>query len=488
VIKKGKILICLIAIMIMSSVIVFAGYNIEKVNLNSNYKLIGKFNNGLAVVQNNYVYGEKYGYINSNGNVVIPCQYEYASDFNEGYAIIQKNTVYSKKWGVIDTQGKEYLWDETFDSIIGPVSNGKVLVQKYERWTFVDIYGKKASDFRYFNINSFSDGLALIKNSGKAGYIDTATKQVIPFNYIDGKNFNEGLAPVKTNLTWNYIDKNNNIVIKGTYYVDATEFSEGVAAIAKEELLGKRYALINKKGEFLSNFVFEEVGKNIEGLIPVKQYSVWGFADCTGNIIVKPKYTSVSNFSGGYATVCLNGKWGVIDAQGNEIIELKYHEANDVGNGIVALKYYNTWNLFKISKKENANISKQKIYINGNLVNFETYNILDNNYVKLRDVVYMIGKYNLNYNITWNAEKQRIDIISNKKYVTEGNEMKILNSNKVTKTGIKNSSSIFVDEISRNILAYTIDGYNYMKLRDLGNVLNFEVEYNENNNSVYIKI
>lgn len=486
--KKSKFLICLLTLIVISNVIAFAGYNIEEIKLNSNYTLIGKYCEGLAVVKNNYVYGEKYGYIDTKGNVVIPCQYEYASDFNDGYAIIQKNTAYAKKWGVIDTKGNEFLWSETFEKIIGPVSEGKILVKNYERYTFIDIHGKKVSDFQYLNINSFSNGLALIENSGRVGYINSTTKQVIPFSYVDGKNFNEGLAPVKTNLTWQYIDKNNNVVIKGTYYEDATEFSEGIAAIAKQQLLGKRYAFINKNGEFLSGFDFEDVGKYAEGLMPVKQYSVWGFADCNGNIIIKPKYTKVGNFSGGYAIVCLNGKWGVIDTQGNEIIEIKYDEANEVENGIVSLKYYNTWKVFKISKKENANISKQKIYINGNLINFETYNILDNNYVKLRDVVYMIGKYNLKYNITWNEEKQRIDIIGNKNYVTEGNEMKILNSNKVTKTGIKNTSIIFVDEISRNILAYTIDGYNYMKLRDLGNVLNFEVEYNENTNSVNIKI
>ena len=64
--------------------------------------------------------------------------------------------------------------------------------------------------------------------------------------------------------------------------------------------------------------------------------------------------------------------------------------------------------------------------------------------------------------------------------------MKKLNPNKITKLGIKNMSIIFKDEISKNILAYTIDGYNYMKLRDLANMLDFKVEYNENNNSIYI--
>lgn len=431
---------------------------------------------------------KKYGYIDLEGKEVIPCIYEYGSNFSEGYAVIQKSTLYGKKWGVIDKLGNEILWNDTFDEIIGEVYEGKILVKKYERYTFVDIYGKKISDFKYFDINYFSEGLALVRNTEMVGYIDYKTKQIIPYKYVDGKKFKEGLAPVKDKLTWNYIDKNGNVVIKGLYYEDATEFSEGIAAISKTQLLGKRYALINKKGEILSDFIFEDVGQYKEGLIPIKQYSVWGFADCNGNIIIKPKYTEVTNFSGGYATVRLNNKWGVIDTEGNEIIQLKYHEANKVEKGVVSLKYYNNWEMYKISNSEKANISKQKVYINGNEVNFETYNILDNNYVKLRDVIYMINKYNLKYNVKWNSKEERIDIIGGEKYISEGNEMKILNSNKNLKMGIKNSSIIFVDDISKNILAYTIDGYNYMKLRDLAKILVFDIQYDEKNNSVLINI
>ena len=55
---------------------------------------------------------------------------------------------------------------------------------------------------------------------------------------------------------------------------------------------------------------------------------VWGFRDAKGNIVVKPTYKRVQDFSNGLAAVLVdvNGidKWGFIDAKGNMVIQPKY--------------------------------------------------------------------------------------------------------------------------------------------------------------------
>lgn len=54
----------------------------------------------------------------------------------------------------------------------------------------------------------------------------------------------------------------------------------------------------------------------------------WGFRDAKGNVVVKPIYKKVQDFSNGLAAVLVdvNGidKWGFIDAKGNMVIQPKY--------------------------------------------------------------------------------------------------------------------------------------------------------------------
>lgn len=42
-----------------------------------------------------------YGFADTSGNILIPCEYEKAYPFSEGLATVKKNGV----WGVIDRQG-----------------------------------------------------------------------------------------------------------------------------------------------------------------------------------------------------------------------------------------------------------------------------------------------------------------------------------------------------------------------------------------------
>ena len=65
--------------------------------------------------------------------------------------------------------------------------------------------------------------------------------------------------------------------------------------------------------------------KSLEGqLIPYRNGNKWGFCDNQKNIIVKPKYDSVTVFHEGLGVVGLMDKFGFIDNTGAEVIPLMY--------------------------------------------------------------------------------------------------------------------------------------------------------------------
>ena len=64
------------------------------------WELQGKYSEGLAIVVDS---NGKYGFIDEDGKVVVPCKWELASDFSEGQATV---TDANGKWCTIDKTGK----------------------------------------------------------------------------------------------------------------------------------------------------------------------------------------------------------------------------------------------------------------------------------------------------------------------------------------------------------------------------------------------
>ena len=100
------------------------------------YFTVYGFSEGMAKVQRNIDYEEKFGFVNSQGEEIIPTKYDFASNFNNGVAIIGKG----KKFGLVNKKGKIILPLE-YDQIHKP-SNGLIRVKKNTRYGFVDAKGK----------------------------------------------------------------------------------------------------------------------------------------------------------------------------------------------------------------------------------------------------------------------------------------------------------------------------------------------------------
>lgn len=53
-------------------------------------------------------------------------------------------------------------------------------------------------------------------------------------------------------------------------------------------------------------------------------------------------------------------------------------------------------------------------------------------------------------------------------------------------TAILSPQSVYVDSVKTNLEAYSINGNNYVKLREIGKVVDFSVQYNKEKNAVEI--
>lgn len=120
-----------------------------------------------------------------------------------------------------------------------------------------------------------------------------------------------------------------------------------------------------------------------------------------------------------------------------------------------------------------ATPSNTKLMVNGNNVAVDAYAINGNNYIKLRDLATMINGTDKNFEVTWDGDKNAINLISNKRYTPAGGEMS--KGDGKAKSATFSTSKIFIDGKEVPLTAYTIDGNNYFKMRDVMQIFNIYV-------------
>lgn len=153
---------------------------------------------------------DKYGYLNSKGEMVIPLTFENAGDFKEGYAWVKQNG----KYGFIDTDGKMVI-EPQFDGA-GFFFKGlaQVLVNTHQGTkVFLINRDGKAVTNRYDYIGDFFKGRAIVRNGKQLGYINQSGQEVIELKYKVAQNFDEnGEALVGIEKKKYYINRSGEFV------------------------------------------------------------------------------------------------------------------------------------------------------------------------------------------------------------------------------------------------------------------------------------
>lgn len=348
---------------------------------------IGYFRNGLATVytnpeldkQGNPIEGsEKFGYINTKGEVVVTPQFEEAQDVDHrGFAVVGKLVHEKMKYGLIDAKGNQVIpplydkintnWDHnifkrvfigTLDHNRNPKEGkygvynkltGKYSKVKYDRidghivfarlkdkhgnimkdqYFVLDLNGVELNKtpfdyveplgsklFKVFIVTTADNG----EKIGKYGIMNFNGEMIVPAKFDDIQNHTETHF-----LTQNYgdIEDRTNVYNYGLFTIDG------------KEVVPPTYDKI---------FAFKE---GLAQVIHIKkegdEFNVWvGYIDENGREVVPTKYNGISAFTGDIARVfkgdleTQEGKYGYINRQAKEIIDLEYESLGMPSQGLI---------------------------------------------------------------------------------------------------------------------------------------------------------
>ncbi|MCL2199067.1 MAG: WG repeat-containing protein [Defluviitaleaceae bacterium] len=230
------------------------------------YDFVGFFSGKLLDVRANSCYG----FVNSNGKVVIPLIYDNVHWFSEGLAAVYFNGNHDKKrptlsgwgWGFIDKANSliiplQYDSAYPFNSGLAAVSRHKEDKNGNKGWGYIDNSGREVIPCQYESVcSTFSGDFSLVKlTSGDAGYINKSGSRITSFDYDYGRShycFSEGLVNVKLKHgEMGYIDSNGSQVTPFKYDY-AKPFSEGFAVVkVKLGTNEAKYGFVKKYNIFL---------------------------------------------------------------------------------------------------------------------------------------------------------------------------------------------------------------------------------------------
>lgn len=275
---------------------------------------------------------DKFGFIDKNGKVIIPLNYDSIQLPSEGIIPVAIN----KSWFLIDYSGKQ-MSQENFASIKS-FSEGLAVAKKTDTFGYIDKKGKTVIDFKFKSAHEFSEGLAAVytkTDTGSiCGYINDSGNYVIQPQYDTCSKFSDGIAHVINKKNeHNYIDKEGKIVISTKDYL-AEKFSEGLC-VARDKK-GHKYGYIDRSGSYVIAPQYISATSFSEGLALVDLNNEQGFIDKTGRLVISPKkYLQVGSFYEGMAYVANeNNKFGYIDKKGLLILPYKYDRAERFNDGI----------------------------------------------------------------------------------------------------------------------------------------------------------
>jgi len=171
---------------------------------------------------------------------------------------------------------------------------------------------------------------------GLFGYKDSLKNVIVYPKYTIASVFNQGLALVATNKGWNIIDHTGKELtdFTGTPKFSYNEYiNYEFIAIKKNE----KWGFIDRKGNLLIPYQYEEVEDFNMGIAPVKIGELWGFINTDNELIIKPTYEKVTIFYDGLAGFYENGKWGFINGNNEVVIEPKYTSITLFSEGLCAV-------------------------------------------------------------------------------------------------------------------------------------------------------
>jgi hypothetical protein len=306
-----------------------------KLVIHPQFTLASRFSEGLAAAEAigpDDIFPSA-GYIDPKGSWVIKRQFDFAGDFHEGFARVKLASNFSHALVSLTGQLISVPNGDDYRAVLGDVVEGSaVFSPDGYQFGFIDTTGTAVITPRFQAADSFSEGLALVKDNGRFGFIDKSGHVIIEAKYAHATDFRQGRALVCIERDGNCgsIDKNGTFVAS-PHVLSFERWESGDLAGGSPDSSGLRVVAGNKgyadeTGTLMIGPKYYQEGEFSEGLAAqtLDQYGRCGYIDKTGKLVIPAVFTNCDKFENGYASIektdqDAGTRYGYIDTTGKSL-------------------------------------------------------------------------------------------------------------------------------------------------------------------------
>lgn len=158
--------------------------------------------------------GNKWGFVDSNGNIVLNPQYDACCDFSEGLAAVEVN----KQWGYVNSAGKWVISPKYKEA--GCFDDGVARVLRNEKWAHINKRGREVmyeappkdkADYWRFNRPTPSVTYEELYDNGRWGVMDNKGNIIVSPQFDKAEMLYENIVGVEWHKGWDivYLDALN---------------------------------------------------------------------------------------------------------------------------------------------------------------------------------------------------------------------------------------------------------------------------------------
>ena len=276
---------------------------------------------------------EKYGVIDTKGNILIDCKYDNIDIPNPTKPVFIVYSNYNEELGQYETQVindknekilTEYnevlplMFKETNTEV--PYEKSVLRYKENDKYGIINFEGKKITDAIYDSIESllYKEGCLLVKQNDKYGIINIKGKEVIETKY-------------------------DSIVADG-YYEKETKYKNAGFIVGQRQDEGYRYGYIDSKGNILLETLYNELHRITE-ITNENDVYLLAFKNGLAGIyknkdqVLEHIYEEIEyNNQNNLFIVQKSSKQGIVDDKGKTILNIEYDYIMISGNKINAKK------------------------------------------------------------------------------------------------------------------------------------------------------
>jgi hypothetical protein len=286
-----------------------------------------------------FMRGNKWGFMNHEGKILIQAKFDFVEAFSQGRAIAIMNDLY----GFIDPMGA-WVIQAQFSDVLPFRFNLSVVYDADSKAGLMNLFGEWILKPDFDDIILINDEKVWVENESKYVIYNIKTNQFSQTQYTEVSDFVDGLALVSDTNGYALIDMKG--VAKFTYNNEIQRFGDLFLVSINDSL-----ALVDDNNKVVLPFDTYDFGAfNPQGLTAFVLHEKLGYINADGAIAIEPRLDMFPNweifasFYNGYAKAYNQKakKFGLIDEKGLWILQAKYNDVSFYSNNI-AVQITDKW-------------------------------------------------------------------------------------------------------------------------------------------------